>query len=431
MNQHDLMVPTEMMDLLPDTICMVDAQGRYVFVSAACERLLGYTQAELVGSNMIDLVHPEDREETLAAASEIMGGQFKMHFQNRYVRKDGRIVHIMWSARWSEDNCLRLAVARDITELKHAERMQGAIYRISEAAHDADRLADLYPHVHRIIGELLPAENFFVVLSDPALERISFPYFVDEREGDPGVQKLDARPRIAEVIRTGKPLLAPASSDHPDWLGVPLMTRSGVMGALVLKTYAEGVHYSGEDRELLQFVSTQVATAIERKQAESRLHHMAHYDPLTDLPNRTLFNDRFEMALLRAHRFGEQLALLVLDLDLFKHINDTLGHAVGDQVLRQVSRRLEHCLRTMDTVGRIGGDEFTVLLTDIQGSDDVDLIVEKIRAVLDQPLDLDGRPLVVSASIGSALYPEHGENIDQLFNHADAGMYTMKRRVAS
>lgn len=429
---QDYQLPlNKVMDLLLDTICVVDEQGRYIFVSAACERLFGYTQEELIGRKMIELVHPEDRERTLAVAAEIMSGKPKMHFQNRYVRKDGRIVHIMWSARWSEDDCIRLAVARDITELKHAERMQNAIYEISEAAHDADSLPDLYRHIHRIIGELLPAENFFVALHDADGDRVSFPYFVDERERHPGPQSLDAHALIAEVIRTGEPLLATANREHPDWLGVPLITRSGVMGALVLKTYSGDVHYTDEDRELLQFVSTQVATAIERKQAESRLHHMAHHDALTDLPNRTLFNDRFDMALRRARREGEQLALLVLDLDDFKNINDNLGHAAGDRVLRQVSRYLEQCLRETDTVGRMGGDEFTVLLTNIHGPEDVELIVEKIHAVFEQPFDLGGEGVTVSASIGSAVYPEHGESMDKLLHHADAGMYSMKRAIVS
>ncbi|MEQ6917141.1 diguanylate cyclase domain-containing protein [Halomonas aquatica] len=416
------------MDLSVDMICMVDEQGRYVFVSAACESLLGYTEEELIGTNMIDLVHPEDRERTLATAGEVMSGKPKMHFQNRYVRKDGRIVDIMWSARWSDDDCIRMAVARDITDLKHVGRMQEAIYRISEAAHSAESLSDLYPHIHIIIGELLPADNFFVVLYDAARDKMSFPYFVDERERDAGPLPLNAHALIAQVIRSGEPLLEPAGSEHPNWLGVPLITQGGVMGALILTTYSEHFHYTDEDQELLQFVSTQVAMAIERKQAQFRLQYLAHHDPLTNLPNRALFHDRFDMGLRRAFRFGEQLALLVLDVNNFKGINDNLGHAFGDQVLRQVSRRLEKCLREIDTVGRMGGDEFTVLLANIHVPEDVELVVEKIHAAFVQPFDLDGQELAVSVSIGSAIYPGHGETIDRLFSHADAGMYTMKKK---
>ena len=171
----------KVIDLLLDMVCVVDAEGRYVFVSAACEHLLGYTQTELIGTNMLDLVHPDDRERTVAAAANVMDGQSHTHFENRYVHKDGRIVHIMWSARWLESDRVRLAVARDVTDLKHAAGIQSAIYRISEAAHAAEGLLDLYEQIHHVIGDLLPADNFFVALYDDSNDTLSFPYFVDER----------------------------------------------------------------------------------------------------------------------------------------------------------------------------------------------------------------------------------------------------------
>lgn len=415
------------MDLLLDPVCVVDEQGRYVFVSAAIERLLGYTREELIGRNMIELVHPDDRERTLAVAGEIMSGDPKLHFENRYVRKDGRVVHIMWSARWSESDRLRLAVARDVTELKHAQRMQDALYRISEAAHSADGLPALYRDIHGIIADLLPAANFCVALYDADDDSLSFPYFVDEREAQPGLQPLDAHAGFAEVMREGQSLLLSGNGDYQDWLGAPLMGRDGVMGALVLKTYAGEVRYAEEDRELLQFVSTQVAAAIERKQTEARLHRLAHYDALTDIPNRALFNDRFSMALKRAHRERERLALLYLDLDDFKDINDTCGHEAGDRLLHEVARRLVECVRDSDTVGRMGGDEFTVLLTNVHGPEDAAVIVEKIRVALQRPFQLGGRGVIVTVSIGTAVYPEQGEDMEELLRCADAGMYAWKR----
>ncbi|WP_259767675.1 PAS domain S-box protein, partial [Pseudomonas protegens] len=144
-------------DLLLDVVCAVDSQGRFVFVSAACERVFGYTADELIGRPMIELVHPADRERTLQAAREIMGGVPKPNFENRYLRKDGRVAHILWSARWSEVDQLRIAVARDITERKQAESKQAALYAISEAAHATEDLLVLFKHVHRIIGEWLAA----------------------------------------------------------------------------------------------------------------------------------------------------------------------------------------------------------------------------------------------------------------------------------
>lgn len=195
------------MDLLLDAICVVDVEGRFVFVSAAFERIFGYTPQEILGRPMIELVYPDDRDRTLQAAAEIMSGQSKPHFQNRYVRKDSRVVHIMWSARWSEADGVRIAVARDITELKRAELMQVALHAISEAAHAAEDLLALFRHIHQIIGKLLPARNFFVALYDEKNDELSFPYFVDEHDEPPPPQKLDSGTLSAEVIRSGQALL--------------------------------------------------------------------------------------------------------------------------------------------------------------------------------------------------------------------------------
>lgn len=428
----------KLLDLLPDAVCAVDVEGRFVFISAACERILGYTQQELIGTAMLDLVHPEDRERTLATAAEVMGGRFKMPFENRYVRKDGRVVDIMWTARWLADERIRLAVARDITEIKRVERVQRAIYRISEAAYQTDGLHELYQQIHRVIGELLPADNFQVALYDASKNLLTFPYYVDERRPLLVPQPLASGTRLAEVIHSGQALLITAeqteaqaeTQDHDwlDWLGVPLGSQAGVIGAVVMQSYSDSIRYTEEDKGLLQFVSTQVAAAIERKQNEARLKHMARHDPLTDLPNRTLFHHHFDITLKRAGRNGEHLALLYLDLNGFKGINDTLGHEAGDQLLCEVARRLEQCVRDADMVGRMGGDEFTVLLTDIAGAYAVGVVADKIRAALSQPFRLDGQRLEISASIGTALYPEQGRDRQQLTHHADAAMYAAKRR---
>ncbi|MDT8387280.1 MAG: diguanylate cyclase [Thiogranum sp.] len=433
----------KVVDQLVDAICVVDREGRFIFVSAACERLFGYSREELIGMNMIELVHPEDRERTLKTAAEIMRDRPQTHFENRYVRKDGGIVHIMWSARWSESDGIRLAVARDVTALKHAAHMQSSLYRISEAAHAAEGMPELYRHIHRIIGELLPVRNFLVALYDKSHDTLSFPYLVDGRMLGRTPPSLDSGTPIAEVIRTGQALLTvtgnigagtaakpEADCDCANWLGVPLISQNGVVGALVVQTDVGDICYTEEHKELLQFVSTQVATAIERKQAEARLHHMALHDDLTGLPNRTLFHDRFDTALKRADRDKECLGLLYLDLDEFKRINDTFGHEVGDLLLREVARRLLQCVRESDTVGRMGGDEFTVLLTNIRGADSADFFADKVRAAIKAPFDLDGRTLTISASIGTAVYPEHGDDRDQVFRHADANMYAAKMREA-
>lgn len=420
----------KIMDLLLDTVCVVDEEGRYVFISASCEALLGYTPGELLGRNMIELVHPEDRERTLAAAADIMSGRPRTHFENRYIRKDGRVVEIMWSARWLEADRLRLAVARDVTALKRAARIQAALYRISEAAHAAEGLPTLCEHVHRIVGELLPAGDFCVALYDSKQRAVTFPYRVGDARPQDESLRLDAGTPVARVIESGKPLLATAvpGAVSYDWLGVPLISdRGDVMGALVVRHRNDTPGYTEEDGELLAFVSTQIAAAIERKQSEARLRYMAAHDALTGLPNRSLFQDRLEVALSRARRDKERLGLLYLDLDGFKHVNDTHGHETGDRLLCAVARRLEGCVRESDTVARLGGDEFTVLLTNIRGAAGLKRVIEKVRDAFKPSFEANGHILTVSASIGSALYPDQGADHDQLFRQADAEMYADKK----
>lgn len=164
----------------------------------------------------------------------------------------------------------------------------------------------------------------------------------------------------------------------------------------------------------------------ERRRAEHQIQHLAYHDALTGLPNRQLFVDRLEIALAHAGRRAQSLAVLFIDLDHFKVINDSLGHTVGDQVLREVAQRLRATLRAEDTVARLGGDEFTALLVEVGDPDALLRLAHKIRRVVKQPLTLEGRELNLSASIGVGLYPHDGESAEQLLRSADLAMYRAK-----
>lgn len=271
----------KLVHLMLDTVFVVDRDNQIVFVSDACEALLGYRADELTGTTITNYMHPDDLAASLASITRVMKGQSHIDFRNRYIRKDGGIVHILWSARWYEEEGVRIGVARDVTALR---------------------------------------------------------------------------------------------------------------------------------------------------QAEDELRYLAHHDALTGLTNRSLFYDRLESALHAAHRHQSGLALLFLDLDDFKRINDAHGHAVGDRVICSVARRLEGCVRETDTVARMGGDEFTVLLTDIHSTDAVSRKVEQILAVLSEPLGDELDAIVPSCSIGVACYPADGEDADTLLSHADGDMYRIKRR---
>lgn len=163
-----------------------------------------------------------------------------------------------------------------------------------------------------------------------------------------------------------------------------------------------------------------------RKANEENIRHQAQYDALTDLPNRVLLFDRLQQALAQAKRDRARLALMYVDLDRFKQINDSLGHAIGDLVLQQAAERMQDCVREVDTVARIGGDEFVVLLPIIENDEDAIVVAEKIRQVLCQPFEVSGQSLQLSSSIGIAIYPDHGTSEDEITGNADIAMYIAK-----
>ncbi len=181
-----------------------------------------------------------------------------------------------------------------------------------------------------------------------------------------------------------------------------------------------------EQEELSHFVG--IFTDItQAKENEERLQYLAHYDQLTGLPNRVLFDDRLRQAIAQARREQRQVAVLFLDLDGFKAVNDTLGHTSGDEMLQQVSERLTHCLRATDSVARFGGDEFTIALAAIEDRDDVIRIANKIIAEVARPYYLDGTEASVTTSIGISFYPGDGSDPNVLIQRADTAMYHAKR----
>ncbi|KKK67817.1 hypothetical protein LCGC14_2950270, partial [marine sediment metagenome] len=232
-----------------------------------------------IGKPMLDFVYKEDIEITLDAVNTLLSGGSKPRFENRWVRKDGRVVHILWSVRWSDSHQFRIAVAHDITE---------------------------------------------------------------------------------------------------------------------------------------------------RKKFEKQLQHMVGHDQLTGLPNRMLLLDRIQSTLTKADRQQVELSLLFIDFDGFKEVNDSYGHQCGDRLLQAIAARLQGCIRSSDTVGRLGGDEFLVLLHGISLRSDVHKTAEKIRRECEQAFVIDEHTLQLSVSIGIASYPEMGENEQQLIQHADQAMYVAK-----
>ncbi|MAK55126.1 MAG: diguanylate cyclase [Pusillimonas sp.] len=426
----------DFLNLMLDTVFVVDTEGCVVFVGAACERMFGYSQEELIGRRMIELVAPEDRDRTLEEAQKVMAGVPRIGFENRYIRKDGRYVRVMWSACWSQEHQCRIGVARDITTRRLLEDRQAATYAVSEAAHRAQDATTLFEEVREILAQRVPVATFAVADFDSENQLQHWVFRKDSTHPWSAALSAQLLAICSDSKNRPEPFLMQqdnASSglrpagQSGTWAFVPLHSQSGYMGTMVMNS-STGVFYGDTDLELLRFVAGQVATAIERQRMHAELLRMAKYDDLTGLLNRRALQAHLRAALARCERRQAALAVLFVDLDDFKLVNDFHGHFVGDLLLREVATRLQASLRKGDTVFRLGGDEFLVLLEDVNSKEDAQKVVGKLNASLSQPLAIESSILRVQGSIGLACYPEDAAQVDALLAHADQNMYVLKRQ---
>ncbi|HEU0307599.1 MAG TPA: EAL domain-containing protein [Lysobacter sp.] len=363
---------------------------------------------------------------------------------------------------------------REVTERERGERLQAALYRIAALASFDESSAGFYRHVHAIVGELIDARNFYIALRSPDGTSVSFPYAADqhEREWSP---RESGRGLTEYVLRTGRPQLVdrergralaeageidPAMLEGPTlvWLGAPLLGVEGAIGVVAVQSYEAGDAYDERDAELLTFVSYQIASSLQRRhssellqqanadleqrveertlelreqitvreQVEAQLQHQVMHDALTRLPNRVYLRDRIERALARVRRDGHGFGLLYIDVDRFKVVNDSLGHGAGDEMLREVARRLSFCVREPDTVARLAGDEFVLLLEHVQQPETASKVAQRVLQALAAPMQVAGRELRVTASIGIALADGRCESADRVLHDADTALYRAK-----
>lgn len=249
-------------------------------------------------------------------------------------------------------------------------------------------------------------------------------------------------PRLADMLgRPAKTLLGQALDRY--WSDFPSQRREELIERLrrgeLVRHEEEWLAPGGERRTVLvsdapltdaegrfRGAITMLTDITEHKEAQRRIHHLATHDALTGVPNRLMFSDLLEQAVARAERYGHRFALLFVDLDRFKEVNDNCGHVVGDQLLIEAAARMQHSIRGADVLGRQGGDEFMVLLPEIDSENDAEVVAEKIRSAIAAPFRIEGNELCVSASIGVVVYPEHGQDGDTLLRHADEAMYRAK-----
>lgn len=334
-----------------------------------------------------------------------------------------------------------------IEKLEYSGKIQDALFEIAELIFETETMSEFYSRLHHCIGTLTFASNFFVGLVVDDGNAITLPYAVDEVDIVPPdeVIPLDlTKPSITGyVLNTDKPLLATKKEiQHMidtnqvyikgslpyAWLGVPF-GEAPLKGVVVVQSYSPDKTFTNKDKQLLCFVARHVRNAIERMQARSDLQFLALHDPLTKLPNRSLFNDRVNQALHKSKRQHDNgIALLFLDLDKFKQVNDTYGHHIGDLLLIEVANTISACVRASDTLSRLGGDEFAILLEDIKSPQCAQKVAEKVIHALQKSFILEKISINTTTSIGIVFDKEANKSVESLVIHADEAMYRAKQR---
>jgi diguanylate cyclase (GGDEF)-like protein/PAS domain S-box-containing protein len=332
---------------------------------------------------------------------------------------------------------LRVSVLKPINRLKDAIMRVGAGERQVELPQSRDELGQVATVFNKMQLELIANETRIRAVSENAFDAI---VTADERgvidTANQAVEKMFGY-RPDELIGRNVSVLMPEPyrDEHDGYIDKYLLTGKGRLinnRAEVVGQRKDGTTFPLEIALSEMFIGEQryfVAVArdiTENKRQTAALQHQALHDSLTELPNRTLLSDRIRQSILLAQREHHQLALLVMDLDRFKEINDTLGHQYGDQVLQQVSERMRHALRESDTIARLGGDEFAILLPNT-GLNQAKAIADKLLRVTEDPIEIGAQMLHVGGSIGITLYPQHGEDEVTLLQRADVAMYVAKR----
>jgi diguanylate cyclase (GGDEF)-like protein/PAS domain S-box-containing protein len=431
----------QLIELLPDPVFVLDGD-HVVFSNAGTRRLLDVAP-ELADRplGLIDLAPEADRAVLRDLVEAVTQGRRPKTSEIKLNQNKGQVsVEVRAAAIDVDGRKGALIIARDLSQRQKAEELQSALYRIAQASTRSLSLEALFSEIHDIVAELMYAKNFFIGLLDEDGSHLTFPYFKDEFDEVPPNPLALEDSLSGYVIRSGEPLLADQKAieelersrmvktyghDTRSWIGVPLIRGNATFGILVVQSYDPDFRHGPADRDLLTFVSGHIAETIERKQKDEQIQSLAYIDSLTGLPNRFLFDDRLDTALALAERHRTPVAVLFVDLDRFKLVNDTLGHSVGDGVLRLVSARLGGCLRDSDTLARRGGDEFIAILpdTDHKGAARV---AQKLVDSLRVPLDAAGSEVLVTASVGVAMYPDNGTDRETLLKAADLAMYGAK-----
>jgi diguanylate cyclase (GGDEF)-like protein/PAS domain S-box-containing protein len=439
-----------LIDRLPDNLWVKDVNSRFVIANQVTATRMGIAgPAELAGKTDLELLSPEIARKFFADEQEIIRTGQPMIDKEEFVFKTW-ISTTKVPLRNDRNEIFGVAgISRDITERKLADALREGQAQILEMIAMSAPLGDVLERLVLLIESQFKGILASVQLLDETGTRLrhgaapslpdSYNKAIDGASIGPNAGSCGTSAYRREPVFVADVMTDPRWEDYKDlaaehglrscW-STPILSHKGkILGTFAI--YASEVREPAEVEAGLAGlidVATRIAgIAIERKQAEDRIHFMANHDALTGLPNRALLNDRLSQAILYAQRYDRWVTALFVDLDNFKFINDSLGHNAGDELLKTVARRMVSCIRATDTVVRIGGDEFVIVLFD--QPKDVDVIseiVRKIQSAIAEPVRLEGHDLSVTSSIGIANYPNDGVDTDALLANADAALYRAK-----
>ena len=447
-------------DAIPDHIYAKDKTGTFMLANRGWLNARGTQDENIAGKTVNDFFQPklagilasQDRE-IIRTGIPIRDSEHKLMIQ----KKDGESREIRWGStlkvplRTAAGEIIgTVGISRDITEEKDATTRRTMSHAVTQVLAESMTVAEAMPRIIRTMCEAMSWAYGARWALDEKVERLSrVEYWCEfEPEFDPadrelwltvsntGTGRLIRRAWIDKTaswlanLHDDKPFRRRVSAVKFGWdsaYAFPIQIAGDVVG--IMEFFGPDIRKP--DESLVQTtvsIGSQIGQFIQRKQAEDKLSFLARFDTVTDLPNRYLFTDRLGQMLAQAQRNNWSASILFVDLDRFKAVNDTYGHAAGDELLRQVAARMLACVRSSDTVGRLSGDEFAVMLSNLARVDDAGMVAQKIVETLSAPFNLDGQQAYISASIGVALYPGDGETPDVLLKNADTAMYRAKEQ---
>lgn len=438
----------EMVENATDLIYVTDLQGNFTSINRAARRISGYGRAEALKMNIAQLVAPDNLEIARQMIQKALRGEPATIYDLDILAKDGRRVTLEISHRLLLENGIPRgthAIARDITARRNLELLEGdrvkALEMIATRKPLEQILTQLVHMVERQYPEMIAAVS---LLRDGRLYITAAPNLPDAvRQGLNGVCIGPTAGTCGAAAYWGEPVYAGDIATDPLWdeykdlalanqiaacWSAPILAGNGkALGTFALFRRKPSRPDKAQAALLLTTSGT-AAIAIEQRQLTDQLAYQAHHDALTGLPNRLLFQERLRHEIVQARRTGASLALLYIDLDRFKLINDTLGHASGDALLRQVARRLKSCLRESDSLARISGDEFTITAAGLKDPQNASRVAETVLKALRDPFQADNQELYVTASVGISVYPQDAIDAETLQRNADSAMYRAKNR---